>query len=169
MTTVDGSNSIRDISASIDLGPSGSIQMLYAALQLAQAEICKGQAESYMEKIKATQEEQKECAKMIELARAKQSEADANGDCTYLDGELKAYFESKGLSWDKDGNDDKHNKEEWDYNIKSLTNYQEQLGTSTQTDMVYLQDFMGQYNSFLQGANKAVSDSNQTLQAIVTR
>ncbi len=64
---------------------------------------------------------------------------------------------------------DSFDKEAWDYTIKSLTNYQEQLGTETQTDMVYLQDLMGQYNSFLQGANKAATDSNQTLQSILTR
>jgi hypothetical protein len=29
--------------------------------------------------------------------------------------------------------------------------------------MVYLQDFIGQYNSFLQGANTAISNANQVL------
>ena len=34
--------------------------------------------------------------------------------------------------------------------------------------MVYLQDFIGQYNSYLQGANSAISTANQTLTAIAT-
>ena len=42
-------------------------------------------------------------------------------------------------------------------------NYQEQIGSKTQTLMVYLQDFIGQYNSFLQGANTAISNANQVL------
>jgi hypothetical protein len=29
--------------------------------------------------------------------------------------------------------------------------------------MVYLQDFIGQHNSFLQGANTAISNANQVL------
>ena len=56
-----------------------------------------------------------------------------------------------------------HNADEWDYNLKSLTNYQEQIGTKTQTLMVYLQDFIGQYNSYMQGANTQISNANQTL------
>ena len=54
-------------------------------------------------------------------------------------------------------------KDEWDYALKSLTNYQEQVGNKTQTLMVYLQDFIGQYNSYLQGANTQISNANQTL------
>jgi hypothetical protein len=33
--------------------------------------------------------------------------------------------------------------------------------------MVFLQDFMGQYNSYLTGANSAIQQSNQTLGTIV--
>ena len=53
-----------------------------------------------------------------------------------------------------------------DYNLKSLTNYQEQIGNKTQTLMVYLQDFIGQYNSYLQGANTQISNANQTLTSL---
>ena len=34
--------------------------------------------------------------------------------------------------------------------------------------MVYLQDFMGQYNSYLQGANSAISQATQTLTTLAT-
>ena len=61
------------------------------------------------------------------------------------------------------GNDLANNADEWDYNLKSLTNYQEQIGNKTQTLMVYLQDFIGQYNSYLQGANTQIANANQTL------
>ena len=32
--------------------------------------------------------------------------------------------------------------------------------------MVYVQDFMGQYNSYLTGANSSIQQSNQTLGTI---
>ena len=32
--------------------------------------------------------------------------------------------------------------------------------------MVYLQDFIGQYNSYLQGANTQISNTNQTLTSL---
>lgn len=55
---------------------------------------------------------------------------------------------------------------EWDTIVKDLTSKQELLGSSTQTTMVYLQDFIGQYNSFLQGANSAIATANQVLAGI---
>ena len=47
-------------------------------------------------------------------------------------------------------------------------NYQESLGTKTQTQMVFLQDFISQYNSYLQGANSAIQESSDVLTAIAT-
>lgn len=161
------SSSIEALMNNIDLGPHNSIQFLFAKLQLAQAQICKDQANDYIEKIQKTQEEQRECAKMIEEARKLQNEAENGKKNTEMPQEMREYFTKHDLDWDTDGDDYVHDKDEWEFNIKSLTNYQETLGTSSQTDMVFLQDFMGQYNSFLQGANSAIQDSNDTLTTIL--
>jgi hypothetical protein len=162
---VSGATSLSQIMADIDLGPTGSIQFLFAKLQLAQSEICKNQAESYMKQIETIQEEQKLCAEMIEQARALQNEAKAVSDthATAMPQKMIDFYKERGLSFDLTGGYTTHNADEWDYNIKSLTNYQEQIGTKTQTLMVYLQDFVGQYNSYLQGANTQIANANQTL------
>lgn len=55
------------------------------------------------------------------------------------------------------------NDQRWEFNLKSMTNFQEQVGTKTQSTMVSLQDFIGQYNSYLQGANAAIDRANQLL------
>ena len=52
------------------------------------------------------------------------------------------------LSFDKTGNDTLHNKDEWDYNLKSLTNYQEQIGFQDADAHGLSQDFIGQHNAF---------------------
>lgn len=163
MTTVSGTQNISQIMSNIDLGPGGGIQLMFAKLQLAQSEMCKNQANDYMKQIQDIQEEQKACADMISRARELQNQAKTGDKATVMPDDMKKFFTDRGLSWDTKGNDDKHNKDEWDYNMKSLTNYQEQIGSKTQTLMVYLQDFIGQYNSFLQGANTAISNSNQVL------
>ncbi len=106
---------------------------------------------------------------MIAQARELQNQAKTGDKCTEMPKEMQDYFKQNGLSWDETGNDTLHDKDEWEYNIKSLMNFQETLGTATQTDMIYLQDYMGQYNSFLQGANKAITETNQTMQSILTR
>jgi len=42
----------------------------------------------------------------------------------------------------------------------------ENCNSDNQTQMVKLQDFMGQYNSFMSGANDAVKQANQVLQSL---
>ena len=160
---VTSTSSLSEILDTIDLGPTGSVQMMFAKLQLAQSEICKNQAESYMDQIESIQEEQELCAKMIEDARELQSQAKSSGKVTTMPDDMVKFFNDRGLKIQETGNDNKHDADEWDYNLKSLTNYQETVGNKTQTLMVYLQDFIGQYNSYLQGANTQIANANQTL------
>ena len=175
MSQVNATNSLSQIMADIDLGPTGSVQFMFAKLQLAQSEICKNQAESYMKQIEDIQAEQKECAEMIAKARELQQAAkNGTGDCSWdknasvMPQEMVDYFNEKGISFDTCGGegDYVHNADEWDYNLKSLTNYQEQIGNKTQTLMIYLQDFIGQYNSYQEGAMSAISSATQTLRSI---
>ncbi|MDD2966854.1 MAG: hypothetical protein PHN64_05105 [Desulfovibrionaceae bacterium] len=169
MSQVTNSQNINSIMNNIDLGPTQSVQLMFAKLQLAQSEICKNQANEYMNEITQIQDKQKECAEMISRARELQNKAKADGGTTEMPADMVKYFNDNGLAIESTGDDNLHNKDEWDYNLKSLTNFQEQIGTKTQTLMVYLQDFIGQYNSYLQGANTAIKDSNQTLQSIIAR
>ena len=161
---------LQSIMDTIDLGPTGSVQFMFAKLQMAQAQLCKTQAEDYMKQIEDIQTEQKAVADMISRARTLQSNAkNGTGDCSWdknasiMPQDMADFFTKRGLSYDTKGNDLVNNSDEWDYNIKSLTNYQEQVGNKTQTLMVYLQDFIGQYNSYTQGASSAVSQANNTL------
>ena len=163
MSQVNNATSLSEILDTIDLGPTGSVQMMFAKLQLAQSEICKNQAESYMKQIEDIQEEQELCANMIEQARKLQNEAKTDDKVTTMPDDMVKFFNDRGLSIESTGNDNKHDSDEWDFNLKSLTNYQEEIGNKTQTLMVYLQDFIGQYNSYLQGANTQIANANQTL------
>ena len=171
-------SSLSEILKTIDLGPTGSVQMRFAKLQLAQSEICKNQADAYMDQIEQIQEEQELCAKMIEEARNCQQlgengkgvgEKSINGttttgkDCYPMSKALVAFMDARGLSYPNEDNDYILGKDEWDHALKSLTNHQENVGNKTQTLMVYLQDFIGQYNSYLQGANTQIANANQTL------
>ena len=168
MTSAITGTSISQILAESDLGPTSSIQMKFAALQLAQAQLCKNSANEYMDQIEKIQDEQKKSAEMIAKARDLQNQAKTGDKATEMPADMIQFFKDRGLSWDKTGDDNFHNKDEWEYNIQSLTNYQESISNKTQTLMVYLQDFIGQYNSYTQGASSQVSQAMQTLQAIAT-
>ena len=163
-----GTTPLSEILSQIDLGPTDSIQFQFAKLQLAQAQICKNSARDYMEQIENIQKEQSEVAKMISDARKLQEQAKNEKKCTTMPDDMVKFFEDRGLSYDTKGNDKSHDSDQWTYNIESLTNYQESISNQTQTLMVYLQDFISQYNSYLQGANSAISNASQVLTAVAT-
>ncbi|GHT82093.1 hypothetical protein AGMMS49960_07790 [Betaproteobacteria bacterium] len=156
-----GSASVGTIDVS-SLG-GNSLQMMFAKLQLALAESSKSSAMGYINDIQNTQEEQKLVAKMLQEARQLQADAGATGKTTLMSDNMAEYMRDKGLAWDTKGNDKAHFKDEWEVAIKSLQARSESLGTDTQQKMVFVQDFMGQYNSYLQGSNSIIQQSNQTL------
>lgn len=164
--SVGSASSLSDLMSQIDLGPTASPQILFAQLQIAQAEICKKEAESYMARIESIQCEQEECAEMIDRARELQSEARAKDGTTAMPDDMLAYFSAHGLSLPEKANVSAYSPDNWDVVLGSLTDYQESIGNNTQTQMVYLQDFIGQYNSYLQSANAQVKTADQTLSSI---
>ncbi len=232
---------LNKINTMIDLGPTQSIQLLFAKLQLAMAEQSKTQAMGYMDAITESQEKSKEVAAMIQQCRELQSQAKneqgggyvdkttgetltqeqynakynelvakyspprtifsswsagadvgysvcklpyssmgvmrakeemaaqyskMDSDETAIPPEIRQFMADNGLALDKANGGLFFDKDGWEVNITSLRNYQEQLGADTQQKMVFIQDFMGQYNSYLQGANSAIQQSNQTLSTI---
>ena len=195
MTEAISSNSGPSSITSATLGPSSSLQLMFAKLQLELAETAKTQAMDKMDAISKAQDEQKLVSQLLNEAR--QSKADAkNGNdsaitTTYntydkdgnvtgsytetapkgakynpMSPEMVKYMDEHNLAYDNTGKDHMHNEEEWDVAITALESRLEELGTDTQQQMVYIQDYMGQYNSYLQGANTQISNSNQTLTSL---
>lgn len=161
--TVGSSNSISDITNLIDLGPTGSLQFQFAKLQLAMAELSKHGAMDYIKQIQDSQEEQKKISNMLQQARQLQADAKKNSNATTMPTEMVKYMNQNGLAYDKTGNDTKHKHEEWDVAIQSLQAQLDKVGSNTQQLMVFVQDYMGQYNSYLQGSNSVIQQANQTL------
>jgi hypothetical protein len=144
----------------------GSIQMQFAALQMLLAQSNKEKAQNYIDDITSSQQKAKEAADMISKARELQVQAKNCDGVSTMPADMVKFFTDNGISIENTGSDALHNKDEWDYNIKSIQNFQETIGSNTQQQMVFVQDFMGQYNSYLTGANSAIQQSNQTLSTI---
>ena len=192
------------------LGPTSSLQLMFAKLQLELAETAKAQAMDKMDAIAEAQDEQKLVSKLLNEARQAKADAnsgigsdkektaefsvpkkDADGNvmvddkgkiiyedkkfsdsvpkdnkATFMTQEMIDYMDLHGLAYDHTANNYSHSAEEWELAITSLESRLEELGTNTQQEMVYIQDYMGQYNSYLQGANTQISNSNQTLTSL---
>lgn len=162
MTQAVSSTSTSSID-SATLGPSSSLQLMFAKLQLELAETAKTEAMDRMDAISKSQDEQKLVSQLLNEARQAQADAKATGKCTEMSSEMVAYMDEHGLAYDKAANDYWHDADQWDVAITSLESRLEELGSDTQQQMVYIQDYMGQYNSYLQGANTQIANSNQTL------
>ena len=175
-------NNVSATSSFGELGPTTSLQLMFAKLQLELATTAKTQAMDKMDAIAKVQDEQKLVSQLLNEAR--QAKADANSgiaagtqtetysnrttekntkNCTLMSKEMVDYMDAHGLAYDKTGGDYNHSSDEWDVAITALESRLEELGTNTQQEMVYVQDYMGQYNSYLQGANTQIANSNQTL------
>ncbi len=240
------SNSLNSIMERSDFNSAGSVQLMFAKLQLSLSEQAKTNATDKMNEIQKAQDEQKQIAALLQEARQLQADAKSSGKDTAMPASMQAYATAEGLAftdngaalrtnlekaltecenlqadalagrgncpWDRHasmmpqstanllsengirydiyGHDlannprewnvaiislksflseeipNKQSAEDWDVMIASLQAKQEEVGTNTQQLMVYVQDFMGQYNSYLQGANSSIQESNQTLGSI---
>ena len=133
-----------------------SLQLLFAKLQLAQAQLCKDSANSYMEQIEELQEETALTADTLERLRRLKTEG-----ATKLPDDILLFMRDRGLAYYEPVD-----AVYWDYNIESVMTYQDDLNNKTQSMMVYLQDFISQYNSYLMGASDAVNSASETLVAL---
>ena len=170
---VGGSGSVSGVGS---LGTCTSVNFVFAKLQMELAASAKDSALGYIKQIEGAQAEQKEVADMLQRCRELQNQAKDSGGCTEMPADVRAFMDKNNLTYDlttggvkdptKATADSLHNKDEWDVAIQSLQAYQETIGTDIQTKLVYVQDFMGQYNSYTQGANSAIQSGMQTLTAV---
>lgn len=151
-----GTTSLSEVFNDIDFDSNNSIQLMFAKLQLAQAQLCKDSANSCMQQLQGLQEEQTLTADTLEKMRQLQAEG-----ATEMPEDMLSFMRDRGLACCEPKDFDC-----WAYNIESLTVYQDGLASQTQSLMVNLQDFIGQYNSYLQGASNSVNSASDTLAAI---
>ena len=166
MSQISGVGNSGSVGGVDSLGTCTSVNFIFAKLQMELAASAKDSALGYIDQIEQAQKDQKEIADMLQQCRQLQADAKTSGGCTTMPDNIVKFMDKNGLAYDKTGNDTLHNKDEWDVAIQSLQAYQEQIGTDIQTQMVYVQDFMGQYNSYTQGANSAIQSGMQTLTAV---
>ncbi len=167
VNSVNSSNSVSALSSG-DLGVYGttSLQFMFAKLQIELAEAAKQSAMDKMDEITKSQDERKLISKYLNECRQAQADAKSGNKATAMTQECKNYMDKYGLAYDKTGDIMTHTSDEWKVAITALEGRLDEVGSDTQQKMVYVQDYMGQYNSYLQGANTQISNGNQTLQSL---
>jgi hypothetical protein len=140
-----------------------STQRRFARLQLSLAATTKQGAMQYIKSIEDTQKEQQMVGDFLQQARQLQTAAAAAGSKnSEMPDAMHDYFTQNKLAMGST-DDQSNTKDEWEMNITSLKARLDQLGTDTQQKMVFVQDFMGQSNSYMQGAGSSNQQANQVL------
>lgn len=166
--TADSSGESDSLSGTMNISSSdlsqGNIQFIFAQLQQQQSQMCKDQANQYIEQIEKNQEDQKKCAELIELLRKLQWEIQSEGTSKPLTEEIKnGLVELEICSAD----DKVMSKNLTEAEVELLVSYAEQKqeseASATQQGMVCLQDYINQYNSYIQGASTAMNSASESL------
>lgn len=180
------SNSITGIEqAGIGLGKidgDASLAYKFALLQLSLANTSKASASDRIQAMSAQNNKLKQAREYLSKMRSLYSNnASKKGTDTFEDtaGAWK-FFLANNISYAGKSSDGKAvnaslsasarvtpSKDNWDANIKSLESFIDAQGTDTQLQMVQIQDDMGKYQNWTQGASRTIQDDKQTLQAII--
>lgn len=146
-------------------GASGNISLLFAQLQMELAQQNKEIAINKISEVQKIQQEQNDTSACLSTARQLQNEAKAKNTAIAMPPLLESFLQSRGLSYSPTATKS-YTSDQWQIIINRLEAYQEQLGSDVQRQMIYIQDYMSQYNSYLTGANSAISSANETLTAL---
>lgn len=119
-------------------GGGSNLQFLFAQLQLELAQQNMNQAQQRVEQIQQAQQEQSQAAQILAQLRQLRSA----GSTEPLPADVTAFLDQHQLAY---GTAD---APDYDLAIRNLEDYQEALGTDVQEQMVYIQDFMAQYNQY---------------------
>ena len=146
-----------------------SIQFEFAAMQMVLALESRNKAEEVIKTIRANQESSKACSEFSQKVAKFTSTSDDEGTQTARANALKQLKEtavSLGFG-DFDVFKDDVTKVTYDQQralMSAIQSKQEAYGSSTQTDMIYAQDYIGKYNSYTQGASTAISSAISVMQ-----
>ncbi|WP_202108909.1 hypothetical protein [Succinivibrio dextrinosolvens] len=160
-----------------------SIQMMAAMVMLEVGATKKKEAENKIAEMKGQNDRAKALNNLLDRMNAemgkytKDEDSDKSGRASILS---KYHKEAKALGIDTSnwvGTDIKigentitpgipKSAEQWRAISSSIQHMAENCNSDNQTQMVKLQDFMGQYNSFVSGASDQIKNANQILQGL---
>ena len=139
--------------------PDTSMQLVYAKLQLEMAELNKQQAMEKMNHIAVLQAEQRTVSAYLNTAEQYRNEAaDTDADIA-MPADMAEYlnYADKSPLLDEAG---------WNGAIASLENRLNQLSMEVQLEMIYVQNMLGQYQSYLSGTNTMPVSGSQTVSGL---
>lgn len=135
-----------------------SIQQQFAQLQQELSKLAQQQANDRIQQVQQLQQKQKDASNALSQLYSLQNQQRLGQDATLPD-DLRAFLDENGLSYGSADSPD------YAVAISSTNNYLESLSTDTQTEMVYIQDYLSQYNEYLQSSAETIQQASDALQS----
>ena len=146
-----------------------SIQMMAAMVMLEVGATKKKEAEMKISDMKGQNDKAKALNNLLDRMNAKLGGVTKDEDSDKVTrGVILATFakEAKDLGIDVSGWNSSKSSEQVRAITSGIQHMAENCNSDNQTQMVKLQDFMGQYNSFVSGASDQIKNANQILQGL---
>jgi len=146
-----------------------SIQMMAAMVMLEVGATKKKEAENKISEMKGQNDRAKALNNLLDRMNGelggitKDEDKDKAARMAIL---IKYMNEAKGLGVDVSGWSSPKSAEQIRAISSTIQHMAENCNSDNQTQMVKLQDFMGQYNSFVSGASDQIKNANQILQGL---
>ena len=146
-----------------------SIQMMAAMVMLEVGATKKKEAEMKISDMKSQNDKAKALNNLLDRMNAemgkytKDEDSDKAGRAITL---AKYMKEANGLGVDISNWAGSKSAEQYRAIASTIQHMAENCNSDNQTQMVKLQDFMGQYNSFVSGASDQIKNANQILQGL---
>ncbi|MBQ3678576.1 MAG: hypothetical protein II929_03545 [Succinivibrio sp.] len=146
-----------------------SIQMMAAMVMLEVGATKKKEAENKIAEMKGQNDKAKQLNNLVDRMNQELGSITKDGDDENKKrGEIIAKYkdEAKGLGVDVSSWSGSKSGEQVRAITSTVQHLAENCNSDNQTQMVKLQDFMGQYNSFISGASDQIKNANQILQGL---
>lgn len=141
-----------------------SVQQLFAKLQQELAQSAKESAQSSIEQVQALQELSRTCTEYINEAKTIRSGLVEAGDAAAVPEDMLAFLQEHSLYVPTDPG--KADSESWKAIVSALESFLESTSTNCQQQMVFVQDYIGQYNSFSQSYQSSTSEVQELLNGL---
>lgn len=147
-------------------GSSSNINLELARLQMQLANSTKDTMTPYMNEINRIQEDQNRAGSFLSQARQIQKSAESSRKSIAMPDTMKFYMDTNKISYPKPNQGLLYSSDQWKSVIRGLEDYIEKTGAQVQSLMVKMQELMGEYNSYSQGASSSLQGGYKPLQGI---
>ena len=147
----------------VDMSLDDAIALLFMQRAQTMTDLAADRAQTAQEKLKDIQTARDMLSRMRDLKQ----QADHGNTTKKMPDDMKAFCEQHKISWDKTGNDDYHNKDEWDVNIQYMQDFTDKLSSDNDLFMIKLKSVINKSQEATQAADGLMTKNKEVVSSII--